>query len=147
MGHVTAVEYPDGTASPVSCKTAVLVFAGQEGLGSAHFTRDIWSLIEQANEVLSQGGSLGPPSGPSRYDPASTLADCLRRYSNTVLFSPGLAAHSEGEDLLERLEEAPRVAGRLALCSSQEQLWKALELLHGPRYSVYAEPLGWRGRA
>lgn len=134
-------------AAQASARSAVLVFSGAEGLGSAHFARDIWSLIEQAEEVLAKGGSLGAPARSSAFDPASTLADCLRRYYNIVLYSPALAEHPEGEDLLERLEEAPHVAARLALCGAQPDLWNALAHVHGPRYSMYAEPLGWRARA
>ncbi|HLX61733.1 MAG TPA: lactate racemase domain-containing protein [Planctomycetota bacterium] len=133
----------------VAARTAVLIFSGDEGLGSAHFARDVWSLIAQAEEVLVSGGSLGAADKTvcPLFDPASTLAECLRRYSNTVLFSPGLAEHVEGQDLLERLEEAPRVAGRLALCGAEEELWGALRLIHSERYTLCAEPLGWRWRA
>ncbi len=130
----------------VIAKTAVLIFSGAEGLGSSRFARDIWSLIEQAEEVLAAGKSLGEPSNSPHFDPANVLADSLKQHASTILFSPALAEHFEGEDLIERLDATPHVAARLALCGTQENLWNALALLHGPNYTVAAEPLGWRGR-
>ena len=127
-----------------SASTTVLVFSGSEGLGSSRFARDVWNLIEQAEEVLAAGKSLGSPSAPNAFDPANVLAECLKRYKQTVLFSREFAEHAEGEDLIERLEAAPHVAARLNLCRSQPTLWNALELLHGPSYSLDANPLGWR---
>lgn len=134
-------------APRVAARTAVLVFSGEEGLGASRFSRDVWGLIEQAEEVLAAGKSLGAPAAltnSAAFDPANTLAECLKRYSNTILFSPGFVEHVDGDDLITRLEAAPHVAGRLNVCSSQATLWNALALAHGGKYSVHAEPLGWR---
>ena len=133
--------------APCVSKTAVLIFSGVEGLGSGRFTRDVWDMLDQAQEFLAGGGVLPKFSAAAsaRFDPAAALAACLSRYSNTVLFAPELLQHPEGEDLLERLDAAPCVGARLALCGAQIDLWKALALLHGPEYSVSTEPLGWRG--
>ncbi len=135
-------------APRVIARTAVLVFSGEEGLGASRFSRDVWGLIEQAEEVLAAGKSLGAPATTmisSAFDPANTLAECLKRYSNTILFSQGFAEHVDGDDLIARLEAAPHVAGRLNVCGSQTTLWNALALAHGGHYSLHAEPLGWRG--
>lgn len=134
--------------APCVSKTAVLIFSGVEGLGSGRFTRDVWDLIDQAQEFLAGGGLLPAPANGAtgaRFDPAAALAACLSRYSNTVLFAPELLQHPEGEDLLERLDAAPLVGARLALIGAQADLWKALALRHGPEYSVSTQPLGWRG--
>jgi hypothetical protein len=131
-------------APRVSAQTAVLVFCGDEGLGASRFSRDAWSLIEQAEVVLAAGKSLGKPSSAGAFDAVNVLAECLKRYSHTVLFSAGFAEHSEGDDLIDRLDAAPHVAKRLGVCSNHAALWQLLELAHGERYSVHAEPLGWR---
>jgi len=131
-------------APRVSAETAVLAFSGSEGLGASRFSRDLWSLIEQAEEVLAAGKSLGKPSAPGAFDAVNVLAECLKRYKRTVLFSRDFAEHPEGDDLIDRLNAAPHVAGRLGVCGSHADLWKLLELAHGERYSLYAEPLGWR---
>lgn len=131
-------------APRASAKTAVLVFGGDEGLGASRFSRDVWTLIEQAEEVLAAGKSLGKPAPCSPSDAVSILAECLKRYSHTVLFSAGFAEHSEGDDLIDRLAAAPHVAKRLGVCANHAALWQLLELAHGERYSVHAEPLGWR---
>lgn len=137
---------PSESYSPVSAQSAVLVFSGAEGIGSAQFAQDVWSLIEQAEEVLAAGKALNLVQKPGApYDPASTLAECLSRYKNTVLYAPEFCAHSEGEDLGERIAAAPNVAKRLALCGAERELWPALELLHGTAYTLAAQPLGWRG--
>lgn len=132
-------------------RTAVLFFSGAEGLGSARFARDIWSLIQQAEEILASGGRLGDgPAAPSvvsnRFDPATALASALSRYSTTVLLAPDLAGHSDGEELAERLDAATHVASRLVFCASEKQLWDALAVLHAGAFTLHAEPLGWRGR-
>ncbi|MEI6234761.1 MAG: lactate racemase domain-containing protein [Planctomycetota bacterium] len=128
-----------------SADTAVLVFSGSDGLGASRFSRDLWSLIEQAEEVLATGKSLGKPSAsPGAFDPANVLAECLKRYKHTVLFSREFAEHFEGDDLIDRLAEAPHVAARLGICGSHAALWQLLELTHGSTYSIHAEPLGWR---
>lgn len=129
----------------VTARTAVLIFSGAEGIGSARFAQDVWALVEQAEEILAAGKALNLAQKPSApYDPASTLADALSRYKNTVLFAPEFCAHPEGEDLAERIAAAPNVAKRLALCASERELWAALELLHGLAYTLAAQPLGWR---
>ncbi len=129
----------------VSAQTAVLVFSGAEGIGSARFAQDVWALIEQAEEIMAAGKPLDLSQKPgAAYDPASTLAECLSRYKNTVLFAPEFCAHPEGEDLGERIAAAPQVAKRLALCGSERELWAALEMLHGSGYTLAAQPLGWR---
>ncbi len=132
-------------APTASAKTAVLVFSGEEGLGASRFTRDVWSLIEQAEEVLAAGKSLGiPAENPCPFDAVNVLAECLKRYAHTVLFSHSFAEHPEGDDLIDRLEAAPHVAKRLGICANHAALWQLLELTHGPHYAIQSAPLGWR---
>lgn len=126
--------------------SAVLAFSGEEGLGSAHFTRDLWALLEQAEEFLAGGGSLaGSTPRPETYDPAAALAHAFSRFAHVILFSPKFSEHSEGEELAERLGALPHMSQRLGLIGSEPDLWALLARWHGPEYRVLASPLGWRG--
>lgn len=127
--------------------TAVLAFSGSDGLGSAPFVRDLWALCGQAEELLANGDlPQAPAEGDVFFDPAATLAVSLARFQHLVLFSPGLAQHSEGDELRERLAEWPRVAGRLQVCATEDELWPLLERLRGGTFRLRAVPLGWRGK-
>lgn len=126
--------------------SAVLAFSGEEGLGSAHFTRDLWALLEQAEEFLAGGGNLaGSTPRPKAYDPAAALAHALSSHAHVVLFAPKLAEHSEGDDLAERLAALPQMSQRLGLVARESELWALLARWHGEKYRLYARPLGWRG--
>ena len=126
--------------------TGVLAFSGEEGLGSANFTRDFWTLLEQAEEYLAGGGSLaGSSPRPDVYDPAATLAFALSSHAHVVLFSPQLAEHSEGDELSERLAALPQMSQRLGLVARETELWELLKRWHGENYRLLARPLGWRG--
>ena len=125
--------------------TAVLAFSGEEGLGSANFTRDFWTLLEQAEEFLAGGGSIaGATPRPEVYDPAATLAYALSSHAHVVLLAPQLAEHSEGEELSERLAALPQMSQRLGLVARENGLWELLKRWHGEKYRLLARPLGWR---
>lgn len=133
------------SARPRAAKTAVLAFSGDEGLGSAHFTRDLWSLFEQADELLARGGALiAAPSAFEEFEPVMAVAQALGSFEHLVLFAPGLAGHEEGGDLAACLEELRAVAGRVHLCAREPELWELLRGLAGPGYRLSLHPLGWR---
>lgn len=129
---------------PADAKSAVLAFHGAEGLGSSRFARDLWSMLEEAETVLQGQGELPALPSGTPFDPASAFADALARFERLVLFSPEFAAHSEGEDLAERLSAWPKMAQRLHLCGSEAVLWELLKRIHGDAYRLHADPLGWR---
>jgi hypothetical protein len=133
--------------APLVARTAVLAFGGADGLGSSRFARDLWSMLEEAENVLQGQGTL--PSLPDGlpFDPASALAGALSGFERLVLFSSEFAAHSEGEDLFDRLSAWPKMAQRLHLCAGDAQLWELLKRFHGESYHLHAEPLGWRSLA
>lgn len=129
-------------------RTCVLAFDGGAGLGSAHFTRDLWALLAQAEELLAGGGALaGAISASAAFEPAAALAFALSVFERVVLFSRGLAEHSEGEELSGRLLELPAIGARLQLCASEAELWLRLQDWHGARYRLHVNPLGWRAWA
>ncbi|HYF51893.1 MAG TPA: lactate racemase domain-containing protein [Planctomycetota bacterium] len=135
-----------------AARTLVLAFSGKDGIGSAHFARDFYTLLQQAAEVLESSPDAltvvdSAPNEQRPYDAAATLAEALSRSARVVLFSPGLAEHSEGDELLERLAEWPALARRLLVCGREVDLWAALQAAHGSAYSLHVEPLGWRGLA
>jgi hypothetical protein len=126
-------------------RTAVLAFSGEEGLGSAHFTRDLWALLEQAEEFVDGGGALeGSTPRPDVYDPAATLAFALSSHAHVVLFSTKISEHSEGDELAERIAALPNMSQRLGLVTRESDLWPLLERSHGAAYRLDARPLGWR---
>ena len=134
---------PEG---PRPRRSAALAFSGEEGLGSARFTLDLWNLLEQAEEVLTDGGALTVPAqAPGAFDPAATLARALSVFERLVLLSPGLSGHEEGEELAERLAELPAASQKVRLCAREEELWELLAHAHGTGYRLAVEPLGWRG--
>jgi hypothetical protein len=126
--------------------TVVLAFSGTEGLGSAHFTLDLWALLTQAEEVLAKSGKLDAPDPAPPFDPAGTLASALTRYRRVVLFSPELERQPELGDLAEFLSARPGLSQRLHLCGASAELWPLLTSFFGPEYRLAAEPLGWRAR-
>ena len=127
-------------------KTAVLGFSGEDGLGSARFVNDLWSLLGEAEQMLARDGVLPPmPDSPGApFDPAGVVAESIARFSNLILFSPTFMEHPEGDDLADRLLEWPHAATRIQLCGSQAALWSALAKLHGETSRLSLEPLGWR---
>lgn len=130
-------------------RSLALAFDGCDGLGGARFTLDLWALLAQANEELTSAGQLPavlPPQGRD-WDAVGALAAALCAYRQTILFAPGMAEHEDGDALIERLGEVPVVAQRLLWVACEADLWLALEKVHGPRYAVRAEPLGWRCRS
>ena len=130
--------------------TLVLAFSGTEGLGSAHFTQNLWSLFQQAEEVLEKGGKLIPPEelveshATAAFDPATAVAMVVSTFQHWVLFSPGLAQHDEGDEWVEKLSKLPNLAGRIHLCGQEPQLWALLERFYGRKYRLLVNPLGWR---
>lgn len=133
----------------VSPRSLVLAFDGRDGLGGARFTLDLWGLLQQANEELVTSGQLPSmlPVVDEHWDAVGALAAALCAYRQTILFAPGMAEHEDGDALIERLGEVPAVAQRLLWVAREADLWLALEKVHGPRYAVRAEPLGWRCRS
>jgi hypothetical protein len=126
--------------------SVVLAFSGQEGLGSARFTLDLWSLLEQAEKVLADGGTLTfPAQTAGAFDPAAALARTLSLSRQLVLLSPGLAEHEEGQELTARLAELPAIAQKVRLCAREEEMWALLAGAHSASYSLAVSPLGWRG--
>ncbi|HEY3322951.1 MAG TPA: lactate racemase domain-containing protein [Planctomycetota bacterium] len=124
--------------------TGVLAFSGDEGLGSAYFTHDLWSLLKQAEEVLASGGSLSGAGPLEAYDPAAVFAQALGTFERLVLLSPGLSEHEEGGDLAEQLAALPKLASHIELCADEKELWDLLAIWHSSTYRLAAEPLGWR---
>jgi hypothetical protein len=135
-----------GPSDTGSRRSLVLAFDGRDGLGGARFTLDLWALLQQANEEMAASGQLPAMPAPSgeNWDAVGALAAALCARRQVVLFAPGLAEHEEGDALTERLGEAPAVAQRLIWVTREADLWVALEKVHGSRYAVRAEPLGWR---
>ncbi|HYG73793.1 MAG TPA: lactate racemase domain-containing protein [Planctomycetota bacterium] len=126
--------------------SAVLAFTGDEGLGSAHFTNDLWTLLKQAEEVLAQGGSFkNAVPRPLRFDPAMTLAYALSTFERVIFYSPEFAQHPEGDELNERLAELPQLSQRLGLLGSESGVWELLQRAHGTHWTLRVNPLGWRG--
>jgi hypothetical protein len=132
-----------------SQRSLVLAFDGRDGLGGARFTLDLWALMEQANVELAATNQLPPMPAPQgrNWDAVGVLAAALCACRQVVLFAPGMAEHEEGDALIERLGEAPAVAQRLSCVTREADLWVSLEKIHGTRYSMRAEPLGWRSRS
>jgi hypothetical protein len=133
-------ETPDGVT------TAVLVLQGDQGLGSARFTLDLWALLAQAEAELATAGHLPPAASlaAAPWDPAGALAQALCVFGRIVLLSPGLAQHGEGDELRERLEACPALTPRLRLLAEPAELWPLLTSVQGQAPRVFAEPLGWR---
>ena len=129
-------------------QTFVLALTGNEGLGSARFTLDLWALLQQAEEILASGGSLSSPEdgtvAPPFFEPAGVLAAALGRFNHLILFSAGLAEHHEGDDLTEHLANCPHLSGRVHFCASATVLWSLLNRFHGGNYKLAIQPLGWR---
>jgi hypothetical protein len=126
-------------------KTVALAFSGIEGLGSAQFARDLWGLLQQAEELLAKGEPLTVPApAKDAFDPALTVAWALSRFEHLALLSPELVTHEDGEDLAERLAGLPSVASRIGVCAREQELWGLLERWHGTNYRLALEPLGWR---
>ncbi|MCY3024284.1 MAG: hypothetical protein NTW87_35350, partial [Planctomycetota bacterium] len=139
--HATPPAAAPGDPGP----TAVLAFSGEAGLGSAHFTLDLWSLLQQAEEVLASGRALADLAPrPAAFDPAATVAFALSGWRQVALLSPGLAEHEEGEELGERLKALPGLASRIRLCAGERELWELLAQWHGPQYRLRVHALGWR---
>lgn len=138
-----SVHYALATAKSA---TLVLAFSGADGLGSAHFTLDLWSLLEQAEEVLAQGGSLAGPdeTPPTTFDPAATLARALGKYQHIVLLSSAMSEHAEGDELAERLAEFPQLSKRIHFVAREPALWELLRQCHGEVFRLSINPLGWR---
>jgi hypothetical protein len=125
--------------------SVALVFNGTDGLGSAHFTRDLYDLLRQAEELLAKGSALEEPPADDVFDPAMTMAAALARYAHVVLFSSGFLEHSDGDFLRDSFAEWPHVSKRLHLCGHAAEMWSTLKSVHGEKFSVAASPLGWRG--
>jgi len=126
-------------------QSVVLAFAGEEGLGSARFTGELWNLLQQAEEVLAAGHALHVPGqAAGAFDPALTVARAMSVFEQLILLSPGLAQHEEGEELAERLAELPACGQRIRLCARQEEMWELLARALGAGYRLAVEPLGWR---
>lgn len=126
-------------------QSAALIFNGADGLGSAHFTRDLYDLLRQAEELLAKGSALDEPPASDVFDPAMTMASALSHYAHVVLFSSAFLEHSDGDFLRDTFAEWPHVSKRLHLCSHAVELWSTLKAAHGETFSVAAAPLGWRG--
>ncbi|MCW8130050.1 MAG: DUF2088 domain-containing protein [Planctomycetota bacterium] len=118
----------------------VLAFDGEDGLGSARFTLDLFDLLKltEAGEVP---GDL-PQDRP--WDAGWALYDLLRAKRRIVLLSPGLAESAEGDELRDELAASPTLFGRVVLAAQESELWPRLAEWHGERYALFAEPLGWR---
>jgi hypothetical protein len=132
--------------SPREASTAVLAFGGEEGLGSSRFARDLWSMLEEAENVLQSNSALPSPPGETPFDPASAFAAALANFERLVLFSEQFATHPEGEDLLDRMSAWPKISQRLHLIGGEAQLWELLKRSHGESFKLTAEPLGWRAQ-
>lgn len=136
---------PTRTGGAGEASSAVLAFTGDEGLGSARFTNELWSLLEQAEELLARGGSFkNAIPRPGGFDPALTVAYALSSFDNVIFYSRLMAEHAEGEDLTDRLAELPHLSHRMGLIGAESALWQGLESAHGPSFRLLASPLGWR---
>ncbi len=134
----------DILAAPQRPAEVVLIFSGNDGMGSARFTGDVWNLLRQAEELLAAGGSLSGAEVPEVFDPAETLAAALSGLRRLVLFSPGFSEHADGDDWREYLPQWPRIAERVQLCASEPELWQLLSKSQREEYRLAVTPLGWR---
>ncbi|MFH0940137.1 MAG: lactate racemase domain-containing protein [Planctomycetota bacterium] len=127
--------------------TMALAFSGSDGIGSARFTQELWTLLQQADEILESGESLTEPGDARFFDPATTLAAALSRCARVILYSPGLSNHLEGDELVENLACRPCVAERMFVCGDERDFWELLARQHGSQYKLRVNPLGWRAFA
>ena len=131
--------------SEASAPTVVLAFSGSDGLGSAHFTRRLWEILDAAKQP--QAADQLPALLSLLYTYADSSAQMPRSIQRLVLLSPGLTEHREGDDLYERINEVPALAERIKLCANPAQLWEKLSAWHGASYRLAVNPLGWRALA
>lgn len=125
---------------PHASKTLVFCFSGKNGVGSAAFFQDVFSLLSELDEYLASGEETqGNLNDANIFDPATALAKALSSFS-VIIHAPDMLKRDDGRELAEYLSELPQVQRRLQLVENESAIWSAIHKQHGQNVSVQTVP-------